>query len=246
MAPTPTHIFFTEKYIGIGEDHNGAHAFNFLNQEHVGNLSEYLKDKSSVKVWYEGPTVQAKSRSYLNFLEQLKKYKSDNDLKFSVTEVGWEVGFRLPKQVDYTNILLGAEPDQYIQILGSQLNGKQTLAEAFVKSRGIKGSQSTPITMKDLVDCLSDGSTPSDILIEMQKPNSATQQIVRKIYGGGYSAMRAKYYEGTAGAFTSSSIYKRVQSVNELRDKHLANKMKREGGIFLAGDGHIQYVSRYL
>ena len=86
----------------------------------------------------------------------------------------------------------------------------------------------------------------SDILNEMIQPDSAKKETLEKIYGGSYNAMRAKYFEGSPGAKTSSSIYKRVDNFNRARDKHLANLMRTKGGIFLAGDGHIEFIDKFL
>lgn len=246
MGGRPVHNFFRDNYIGIGEDHNGDYAFDFYDKNETDLLSKFLNNKDRVTIWYEGPNVSAKSKSYRNFISDIKKFIDKNKIKISIDERGWETDLKLPKDVDYTNILLGAEPEQYISLFGPQLTGKQTLAEAIVNSKNLKGAQSSTITMKELVDALSNNSKPSDILLEMQKENSATRETIYKIYGGAYNAMRAKYYEGTPGAYTSSKVYQRVQSVNTIRDKHLANKMKTIGGIFLAGDGHIEFVTRYI
>ena len=49
---------------------------------------------------------------------------------------------------------MGAEPETYYKLLGSQLNGRQSLAEAIVKSGSFKGSQSMAITARDLEESL--------------------------------------------------------------------------------------------
>ena len=245
MGGKPTHIVFSPpnfipKYIGVGEDHVGAYALDFSNETHKNKLLELLKDKKSTTLWYEGPREDAKSKSFNNFVERFKSFIKSNNLNVTIKEKGWEEGYLIPKETDYTNILLGAEPEYVIEMAGFELNGRQSLFDAIVRCGKFKGSQSFAVTPRDLENCL----RGSDVLAEMKKPNSATKETVQRIYGGG--GLRDKYYEGVPGARKNSAIYKRVKSANSDRDKHLASKMKSDGGIFLAGDGHIQFVSRYL
>ena len=72
MGGTPTHIVFKPNFIGVGEDHDGAYALDFSNETHKNNLLNFLKGKPSTTLWYEGPTVSAKSKSFNNFVEDRK------------------------------------------------------------------------------------------------------------------------------------------------------------------------------
>ena len=243
------HVVFDKKYIGIGEDHKGKYALDFKNKDHVEKLYSLFSNlKNEITCWYEGPNANKKSPSFVNFIKELKKWQSSHKefSKIKIVEKGWELSLKFKREEELTGVLLGAEVYEYEKLLGSQLDGKQTLAQAFVNSKAIKGSQASPIKMDELIKCLSDQNGISDVLSEMIEPFSAKKNTLEKIYAGSYSAMRAKYFAGTPNSKTSSSIYKRVDNFNSARDKHLANLMRSKGGIFLAGDGHIEFIGKFL
>ena len=129
-----------------------------------------------------------------------------------------------------------------IKMLGIYLDEERTLLEAIVDSGKFKGTQLRGPTTEEAVDALSDRNGPSDILELMMSEKSATEDNVKYIYG----RLRDKYFEGSSGALKTSDIYKRVNSFNDLRDKHLAKKMKVSNGIFLAGDDHMRLCKKYL
>jgi hypothetical protein len=236
------HIIFDSnmKYIGVGEDHVGAFAFNFKDSKQVEYLKNFLnKTKNKVTVWYEGPSIAAKSKSFKNFEAELKQFQSVNN--FTYTVKGWETDLKFNKEYEYAGILLGAEVRDYVSLLGTHLNGKKTLLEAMVDCKNVKGTQPRGPTKDEVIKALSDSGKPCDVLLEMMKPKSATKATLELIYGGGNRAMRAKYFAGTPGAKTTSQVYKRVDNFNKSRDMHLAKKMQQKGGIFLAGDGHIEH-----
>ena len=238
-------IIFNRKYIAIGEDHVGKYEFNFNDATHTNNLESFLSGKNSISIWYEGPNITAKSKSYKNFVSDFKNYIRNNDIKCSVSEKGWETDLSFSKDSEYTTVLLGAEPSQVISLIGSKLDGKRTLLDAIVDSGKFKGSRSAGPSKSDVIYALSDGGRPSEILKLMMEDNSATKEVIYRIYGGS-SPMRDLYFEGSAGALISSAIYKRVKTFNESRDKHLANKMQTVGGIFLAGNDHINLIKKFL
>ena len=241
------HIIFDlkdMKYIGIGEDHNGLHAFDFKNSSHIEYLKKFLlKRNNSVNIWYEGPNISAKSKSFQNFENELRKFQTDHKINFRYLVKGWDADLKFDKMQEYAGILLGAEVYDYANLIGiSNLNGKKTLLQAMVDCKKIKGTQLIGPTIQEAKTSLTESSgAPCDVLEEMMKDGSATMQTLQKIYGGGNNAMRAKYFYGTPGAKTNSAVYKRVDEFNKTRDRHLAKKMKQEGGIFLAGDGHIEF-----
>lgn len=241
------HTYFGNKFIGIGEDHKGAYGFSFNNDSDVQKLSQLIDKKKTITCWYEGPKVGKKSASFVQFVKDFKAWlKTNNHKDIKIIEKGWELSLRFNRMEEITGILLGAEAGEYKKLIGNQLNGKQTLADAIVKCKAIKGSQSSSVTMPELIKALSNNGKPTDVLQTMQQPNSATVNTLYAIYGGGYGAMRAKYFEGTKGAKKSSSVYKRVNNFNSARDKHLAKLMKNQGGIFLAGDQHIEFIKKYI
>ena len=232
-------------YIGIGEDHVGSFAFNFSDDAHIKQLKDFLTRKTTftfVDVYYEGPNEKAKSQSYKNFVKQLNGWLKANKTNLTVRERGWERDLNFPKDIEYSTILLGPEPQQVISLIGRELNGKQSLLDAIVKCGKFKGTQNRGPSKEEVIAALSDGTRPSDVLQLMMKEDSATAATVRSIYGG----MRDKYFEGSQNAAITSPIYRRVNQFNEMRDRHLAKKMKSEGGIFLAGDDHIRLVKQYL
>lgn len=230
-------------YIGVGEDHVGSFAFEFGNETHIEQLKT-LTDRTAtfVNVYYEGPNERAKSESYKNFVKQLNRWLKSNKTNLTIRERGWERDLHFPKDIEYTTILLGPESGQVISLIGTELNGKQTLLDAIVKCGKFKGTQNRGPTKDEVVQALSNGGNPSDVLQTMMQENSATTSTVRLIYG----SMRDKYFEGSRGAAISSPIYRRVNQFNEIRDRHLARSMKRDGGIYLAGDDHIRLVKQYL
>lgn len=242
------HTEFGPNYIGVGEDHKGKYAFDFKNKKQTQHLYDMFLKSKVITCWFEGPNASKKSPSFVAFVKDLKKwqntYKELSSVK--VQEKGWELSLKFNREEEITGILLGAEAYEYEKLIGNQLDRRQTLAQAFVNSKAIKGSQSTPVTMPELIKCLSDQNGPTDVLNQMTQPESANRKTLDIIYGGGYSAMRAKYFEGSPNSKTSSSVYKRVQGFNEARDKHLANLMRTKGGIFLAGDQHIEFIGKFL
>lgn len=239
------HIIFDprNRYIGVGENHVGAHAFDFNNESHTSQLKNVLANHgSSISVFYEGPNERAKSPSYKNFVNELKKWKKINNIKSSIREVGWETDATFPKEIEYSTILLGPEPPQVISLIGKYLDGKRSLLDAIVDCKNFKGSQSRGPTKEEVIRALSNGSKPSDVLETMMEDKSANPTTVRKIYGG----MRDKYFEGTRNALVGTPLYRRVNKFNELRDTLLARRMHTQGGIFLAGDDHIRLVENIL
>ena len=238
-------IIFNSKYIAIGEDHVGKYGFNFNDTRHINGITSLLSDKTSITVWYEGPNITAMSKSYKNFVSDFKKYIKNNNIKCSVSEKGWETDLSFPKDSEYATVLLGAEPSQVISLIGSKLDGKRTLLDAIVDSGNFKGSRSHGPSKSDVIHALSDGRRPSEILKLMMEDKSATKESIYRIYGGS-SPMRDVYFEGSVGALVFSTIYKRIKTFNESRDKHLANKMQTVGGIFLAGNDHIKLIKKFL
>lgn len=232
-------------YIGIGEDHVGSFAFDFGDKEHIDKLKNMMKNSNNsslIDVYYEGPNEKAKSKSYLMFIKRLTDWMKTNNVRLTIKQIGWERDLSFPKDIEYSTILLGPEPDQVVSLLGKQLDGKQSLLDAIVKCGNFKGTQSRGPTKNEVIAALSNGSSPSDVLQTMMKDKSANMETIRLIYGG----MRDKYFQGTKGALTSSPLYARVNKFNDIRDRHLAKKMKTNGGIFLAGDDHIRLVKQYL
>lgn len=243
------HTYFGVNFIGVGEDHKGKHAFNFKNNNHTNNLYNLVsKSRSQIDCWFEGPNASKKSPSFKNFVREFKQWLTlyDEFKRVRVNEIGWELTLKFNRDEELTGVLLGAEAYEYEKLISSQLNSKQTLAEAFVNAGTIRGSQSSPVRMHELVRNLSDQNGPTDVLLKMQEPNSANRKTLDAIYAGGYGAMRAKYFAGTQNAATSSYVFKRVDNFNKARDKHLAKLMKTKGGIFLAGDGHIETIKNFL
>lgn len=235
-----------KKYIGIGEDHAGAYVFSFSNSTHLNALVQLLNNQKNITVWFEGPNLSAKSKSFKNFVKELKTYIQKQKLNIIINEKGWEIGYAFPKDIEYASILLGPDVSWVLSILAKELTGNQPLITAIAKSHAFRGTQAKAADEKDIIEALTDYYKPTDILELMMSENSATVNNVKAIWGGEYAAMRAKYFEGTPGALLSSKVYKRVNSFNKLRDKNLANKMKSYGGIFLAGNDHIRLVSKML
>lgn len=229
------------KYIAVGEDHVGAFAFDFNNSKQTEYLKKFLKKHNNrITVWYEGPNLLAISKSFKNFEVGLEKFNSIYE--FSYVVKGWELDLKFNKNCEYAGILLGGEVGDYVSLLGSCLDNKRTLLDAFVDCKKIKGAQPRSPTKAEVIEALSENDkTPSDVLKMMMAPKSANESTLKAIYSGGNNAMRAKYFYGVPGARTTSAVYKRVDDFNNLRDKHLAKKMKSVGGIFLAGDGHIEH-----
>lgn len=233
-------IFHPEhKYIAIGEDHEGSHGFNFSDSSHISSLTNISgRYNNSLNLWFEG----ARSKSFDRFVRDLRSHSSRNGMGLNLREKSWEHDLMIPSDVAYSNFLLGPEASWVRQALGHHLNGKQSLLEAIVKSGKFHDTKTPSPSKNDIIKALSDGSKPSDILQLMMKPESATHDNVNLIYNN----LRDRYYEGNAGAYTSSQVYKRVTSFNNIRQKHMAKKMKDLGGIFLAGDSHIPMVRRHL
>lgn len=243
------HTYFGLNFIGVGEDHKGKHAFNFKNATHTTNLYNLVnKSRSSIDCWFEGPNASKKSPSFKNFILEFKQWLSlyEEFKRVRINEKGWELTLKFNRDEELTGVLLGAEAYEYEKLLHTQLDSKQTLAEAFVKAGTIRGSQAAPIQMFELIKNLTDQNGPTDVLLKMQEPNSANRKTLDSIYAGGYGAMRAKYFAGVQGAKKSSTVYKRVDAFNSARDRHLAKLMKTKGGIFLAGDGHIETIKKFL
>ena len=237
------HIIFDTnmKYIAVGEDHVGAFAFDFNDSKQTEYLKAFLKKYNNrITVWYEGPNTSAISKSFRNFEVGLKKFNLT--YKFSYIVRGWELDLKFNKNCEYAGILLGAEVGDYVGLLGNCLDNKRTLLDAFVDCKKIKGTQPRGPTKAEVIEALSENNNmPSDVLLMMMAPKSANVSTLKAIYDGGNSAMRAKYFFGVPGAKTTSAVYKRVDTFNKSRDIHLAKKMKSVGGIFLAGDGHIEH-----
>ncbi len=246
MGGIPTNILFKDKFICIGENHTGEYSFDFDNKEHYKSLLNYIvKNDFKVDLWYEG--VGTPSKSFTNFKTELTKKIPGLNIK----QKSWEEGMPLPNREDtIAGVVLGAEVPTYKKLIGQELNGNQTLLEAIVKSsRNWKVSQlgsRSAMTEIEIKKALSDGTRPSDVLLEMQKPNSASMQTLNKLYAGGQNAMRAKYFKDGSGALKSSEIYARVARFNDHRDLFLVSKIKQNGGIFLMGDGHVTEVKKLI
>ena len=70
MGGKPTSVLFNQKFICIGEDHDGDYAFKFDNSENHKKLLEYIdKNDFRIKLWYEG--VSRPSKSFDNFKREL-------------------------------------------------------------------------------------------------------------------------------------------------------------------------------
>lgn len=233
-------IFHPEhKYIAIGEDHTGNHGFNFNDSSHVSSLNNMAKIKNNnIPIWFEG----ARSKSFDNFSRELKQFSNSNKLKLNLKEKCWEHDLIIPSDVSYSTFILGPDISWVKNTLGYHLNGNQTLLDAIIKTGKFHDNITSSPTKNDIIRALSEGSKPSEILELMMKEGSATQDTVNQIYNN----LRDRYFEGNSGAYTNSQIYKRIKLFNNMRQKHMAKKMKDFGGIFLAGDSHIPYVKNHL
>lgn len=243
MGGIPVHLKFdtNNRYMGIGEDHEGLFAFDFNNKVHLANMKRLLETYKleKIKIWYEGKTIKQKSKSFDAFIEKFTRTFPNAQY----TILGWETNIKIPRMIEITNVLLGAEPENYVRMIGTtNLKGGSTLLDVIASSRDF----ALRPTRKEIVTALTDRGKESDILKVMMLPNSNTREVLDILYGGGYNALRAKYYEGTRGALASSDLYKRVKAANDFRDDLLVANLKEKGGIFLAGDGHIQLLKHKI
>ena len=250
MGGTPTGQIFTPNYICIGEDHNGQYAFNFNNKKDCYRLLQFVISKDGViKLWYEGSREDNTGKSFPKFKNDLTAYLNKCNLQYNIITDGWDKDNIFDREDVIAGVLLGGEPNNYKDILGAQLNNRQSLLDAFSKIQWTLrefNNVTTTFKKEEIKEALSSNGKPSDILLEMQEENSANMTTLKKLYGGAYKAMRAKYFEGTPGALTSSKVFERVKRFNDKRDDNLASVIKKNGGIFLMGDGHVDAVKKRL
>lgn len=246
-------ILFSKKnsYILIGEDHVGGFDFNFNNQDHTKNLIKHLiKNKTrALHLWFEGPDRNAISKSFKAFERKLIDFLRKEELAEVAANIkisGWEIGLTFNRLDEITNFTIGNAEQYYHEKLPRD---KNTLFEAIVASSlqgNFRGTLSSPPTKEEFSMALSEGNEPSDILLVLQKKDSNVGnnrvQNIKNLFNDSYSSIRAKYYKGTPGAKTSSQIYKRIDNINRKRDEQLAKVMKSDGGIFLAGSGHVDNI----
>lgn len=251
MASKQVLFHKNNNYMLIGEDHVGGFDFDFNDPVHVKYLLKLiLKDKNrGLHLWYEGPNRSAISKSFVAFKGQLERFFQNEGLGVVFfRESGWEVGLTFDRLDEITNFTIGNSENYYHEKLPKNEN---TLLDAMVASTfqgNFRGTLSTPPTKNEFILALSEGTRPSDILeVLMQEDSnigSNRTQNIKRLFNDSYTSMRAKYYKGTPGAYSSSQIYKRIDNINIKRDNQLAKVMKTEGGIFLAGSGHVDNIKK--
>lgn len=245
------HIVFDKnnRYMLVGENHDGDYVFDFNDDTHINNLHKLIiANENKLTLWHEGPTSFAISLSFKNFHTNLTAWLTKNNIKSccDIIVKGWETdGVKFDKKDEKTCILLGVSPGFAIQALRPYLDGNRSMLDAIISSRKFMGEDSIPVTKKECIEALMDGNKPSDVLIFIQQPKSATMTNLKKMYSNDENKITAKYFEGVKNPMPNSELYKRIKRFNEARDVHLSQKLKF-GGIFLAGNDHVPAVEKLI